>query len=162
MKMGFHIPWLGMGRYHIFADMPISTSADTDTAGKSSFSVLEYRQHFLIADTDTADTEKCADMPILPILILVSAHPYPRPHQINYCSRDIYDRGLPNWIGAWLWTAIIDYCFGPSLPWFTIACNDISWKTTIGNELHFKFSANAWRWDSASSQQEPNLCTFLN
>ena len=37
--------------------------------------VSAYRQHFLIADTDTADTEKYADMPIFPISILVSAHP---------------------------------------------------------------------------------------
>ncbi len=65
---------LGKERYHIFADMPISTSvdiADTDTAGKKSISAP-----FLIADTDTAVTEKCADMPIIPTSILVSAHPY--------------------------------------------------------------------------------------
>ncbi len=35
----------------------------------------QYRQVFLLADTDTADTEKSADMPIFPIPILVSAHP---------------------------------------------------------------------------------------
>ncbi len=55
--------------------------ADTDTTGKGSFIVSAYRQHFPIADTDTADTEKCADMPIFPIL--VSAHPYYRPPQSN-------------------------------------------------------------------------------
>ncbi len=49
-------------------------SADTDLA--ADISVSAYRQPFLIADTDTADTEKCANMPIFPIPILVSAHPY--------------------------------------------------------------------------------------
>ncbi len=68
---------VGMGRYHIFADTPISTSADTPIL---LIPILmeraASRQNFLLADTDTADTEKCADMPIFPIPILVSAHPY--------------------------------------------------------------------------------------
>ncbi len=50
-----------------YADMPISASADiADTDTAATFSDCRY---------DTADTEKCADMPIFPIPILVSAHP---------------------------------------------------------------------------------------
>ena len=87
-----HVKWLGMGRYHIFADMPILTSADTlilpipilsGRAASADISVSAYRQPFLIADTDTADTEKCADMPIFPIPILVSAHPYKWPLSLS-------------------------------------------------------------------------------
>ncbi len=58
-----------------YSDMPIlafantADTADTDTAGSA------YRQLFSVADTDTADTEKSADMPIFPIPIPVSAHP---------------------------------------------------------------------------------------
>ncbi len=46
-----------------------------DTVPIADISVSAYRQSFFVADTDTADTEKCADMPIFPIPIPVSAHP---------------------------------------------------------------------------------------
>ncbi len=36
--------------------------ADTDTVGKSSFSTFGISAPFFIVDTDTADTEKCADI----------------------------------------------------------------------------------------------------
>ena len=53
-----------------YADMMILTSTDTPIP------TLPCRAaSFLIADTDTAYTEKCADMPIFPIPILVLAHP---------------------------------------------------------------------------------------
>ncbi len=65
--------------------MTISTSTnitDTDTAGESSLGAdtdltvdIGTSATFLIVDADTANTEKCADMLIFPIPILVLTHP---------------------------------------------------------------------------------------
>ena len=82
------ISGLGMGRYHIFANMLILAFADTANTGyryqwiKQLLSFPQYRQYrhiFLLANIDTADTEKSANMPIFPIPILVSDHPYSGP-----------------------------------------------------------------------------------
>ena len=60
---------LGMGRYYIFVDTPILTIPGLleRAASKIFQRVLDCqnrtsRQHVLIADTDTADNEKCADI----------------------------------------------------------------------------------------------------
>ena len=37
-----------------------------DTVLTADILISAYRQVFSVADTDTSDTEKCADMPILP------------------------------------------------------------------------------------------------
>ncbi len=73
-----------------YADMPVSTSANMpillDKAASqltADIYVSAYQQHFLIADTNT---ERCADMLIFPIPILVSAHPY----VVNKYMRDTF------------------------------------------------------------------------
>ncbi len=50
--------------------------ADHNLTQWFNISVSAYRQLYLIADTDTANTKKCANMPIFPIPILLSTHPY--------------------------------------------------------------------------------------
>ncbi len=69
--MGLHYTDQHLMQNYATRDGPILAFADTADTADTAVSAT-----FLLADTDTADTKKSANMPIFPIPILVSAQPY--------------------------------------------------------------------------------------